>query len=252
MTIKEWNEYFESNKTNTLKIEGDEHQLTDQERHLISTSIQSFQLGESSEGNILKRQALMFCEQVGSYEYLEAIQHLIREENRHSAYLGQFMSLHKIEKIKHGINDTVFRFLRRLLGVEQSVRVLVTAEIIALTYYDCLGSATDSKVLKTICKRMCDEETIHVDFQMQQIHWMNFQKHALISALANIFHLFLFCSALLPVWMEHKKVLKIKYSFKSFFKKAKNDFIESTYQGQVAAAKKLVKEGFLKQEALCI
>ena len=252
MKLKKWNEYFAQNKTNTLAVVKDDHALTAEERNRISSSIQSFQLGESSEGLILKKQALRFCEGVGSYEYLEAIKHLIREENRHSAYLGQFMDLHQIGKIKKGINDTVFRFLRRLMGVEQSIRVLVTAEVIAITYYDCLSVATESNLLKQICKRMHDEEIVHVDFQMQQIHWMNFQKHALSSAVSNILHYFLFCTALVPVWLEHKNVLKMKYTFKSFFLKAKTDFVEATYNGQIVAAKKLVQEGFLKQEALCI
>lgn len=252
MNLKKWNEYFAKNSTNTLAVVKDDHILTSVERDRISTSIQSFQLGESSEGLILKKQALRFCEDVGSYEYFEAIKYLIREENRHSAYLGQFMDLHQIHKIKKGINDSIFRFLRRLLGVEQSVRVLVTAEVIAITYYDCLAVATESNLLKQICKRMQEEEVVHVEFQMQQIHWMNFQKHALTSALSNILHLFLFCSALVPVWLEHKKVLKMKHTFKSFVLKAKNDFVEATYQGQVVAAKKLVKEGFFKKEALCI
>ncbi len=252
MTIHEWNRHFEKNRSNTMEVSHDEYQMSKMELDRITKSIQSFQLGESSEGKILKKQAKHFCDEIGSYDYLDAVKHLIREENRHSAYLAKFMDIHKIPKIKTGINDSIFRFIRRLMGVELSTRVLVTAEVIAITYYDCLGNSTGSNLLKQICQRMCDEELTHINFQMQHIHWKNFKKHTLFWVLANLMHYILFCSALLPVWIEHKKVLKTKYTFKNFCKKALTDFVDFTYQGQLLAAKQLVNEGFIKAEALCI
>jgi demethoxyubiquinone hydroxylase (CLK1/Coq7/Cat5 family) len=251
METQNWLTYFEVNKTNVLQIEKDPHNLSNQERQRITKSIQSFQLGESSEGHILRQQARVQSEQMDRPEYLLAIEHLIREENRHSSYLGQFMNQHEIPKMKRGWNDACFRFLRRLAGVELSTRVLVTAEVIAMTYYDCLAVATESKVLRTICQRMCEEEQIHVAFQMHHIHEINFKKYALASAVSNILHFLLLGVTVFAVWYEHKEVLESKYDFKSFRSKVFEDFKECTYKGQRSAALALAEAGFFSKEALC-
>jgi hypothetical protein len=251
MEIQNWLTYFESNMKNGLSISKDVHTLTDEERKRITGSIQSFQLGESSEGNVLREQARAQSIKTGEPGYLEAIEHLIREENLHSAYLGQFMQQHSIPKIKRGWNDACFRFLRRLAGVELSTRILVTAEVIALTYYECLGGATQSAVLKEICSRMCEEEKAHIKFQMFQIHRINFQKHTLFGSLSNILHFVLTFVTLFPVWLGHKEVLRTKYDFRTYVKKVWSDFQNSTYQGQLNAARSLVRTGFLSPEVLC-
>jgi hypothetical protein len=251
MKTKDWLNHFETNHSNVLAIKPDTYRLTDDERSRITSSIQSFQLGESSEGHILREQARTYSEQIDRPEYLRSIEHLIKEENRHSSYLLSFMRVHKIPQLRRGWNDSCFRFLRRLAGIEQSARVLVTAEIIAMTYYSCLGSATQSPVLKEICQRMCDEEKSHVSFQMQHIHEMNFRKHGLLGALANLAHFVLLLTALLFVWTEHRQVLRSQHTFKSFVKKVCRDFIEVNYEGQLSAAQTLVDEGYLSKEALC-
>lgn len=251
MEIKDWVNYFESNKKNNLTVPNDTYILTDIERMRITGSIESFQLGESSEGHVLRLQARKQSIKSREPEYLEAIEHLIREENIHSSYLGRFMESHSIPKLKRGWNDACFRFLRRLAGVEFSSRILVIAEVIAITYYDCLGSATESPVLKLICKRMCDDEKAHVDFQMYQLHKINFQKHALNSSLCNIFHFLIAFATLFPVWIEHRKVLGVQYTCSGFVSKVYKDFQEYTYQGQLNACHSLVKSGFLSPEVLC-
>ena len=251
MELKDWLNYFEANKKNRLVCPNDTYTLTEEERQRIASSIQSFQLGESSEGHVLRAQARKQSIETGEPEYLVAIEHLIREENLHSSYLGHFMNQHSIPKLKRGWNDAYFRFLRRLAGVELSSRVLVIAEVIAITYYDCLSTATQSHVLKQICQRMHEDEKAHVEFQMYQIHKINFQKHALSSSLANIFHFILAYATLFPVWIEHRKVLSTRYSLSSFIEKVYKDFQECTYQGQLKACQSLVKSGYLSPEVLC-
>jgi len=251
MTLHDWTHYFRSNQKTRLKVPPETYDLTPAERRRITKSIQSFQLGESSEGNILRLQARQQSEQTGEPEYLEAIEHLIREENWHSAYLAQFMRRHKIPRFKRGFNDTVFRFLRRLAGVELSCRVLVTAEVIAMTYYDCLAVATNSPVLNLICRKMCEEEKAHVDFQMFQIHRINLQKHALSGSLADIFHFLLTSFTLVPVWWEHRRVLQVKYSGFQFAAKVWRDFQNAMADGQTQAAQSLIRAGLLRPEVLC-
>jgi hypothetical protein len=59
-----------------------------------SRLIQGFQIGEASEGRHLKSGALEFARRTGNTDCSKTITCLIREENRHSAYLGAFMRHH--------------------------------------------------------------------------------------------------------------------------------------------------------------
>jgi hypothetical protein len=248
---KEWLTHLKTNAAKTMAIPKDSYRLSNAERESIEKSIQSFQLGESSEGHVLMAQARVLCDESGEFAYLECIQHLIREENRHSAYLAAFMNAHGIAKIKRGFNDHCFRFLRRLAGVEWSVRILVIAEIIALTYYHALGQSTGSPVLRAICERMCQEEKDHVRFQLFHIHEMAFRKHGLVADLANIAHALVFIVTLMPVWIEHRTVLRSEHTFLSFFRTTWRDFQIYSGAAQDEAILSLVRRGFLSASVLC-
>jgi hypothetical protein len=174
----------------------------------------------------------------------------IDEENRHAEYLGQFMDRQGIERAKATLNDTAFRFLRKLMGIELSIRVLVIAETIALTYYLCLKEATRSKQLALICERMLSDERAHVVFQMQHIHEMNFRKHPLSAIWCDVFHFLLLAATLVAVWLEHRQVLTIKYSFTSFFRKVWRDFCFAARRGQNRAFCELRKRGEIRRRAV--
>ncbi len=56
-------------------------------------------------------------------------------------------------------------------GLKGEVTVLVTAEMIALTYYDALAKSTDSPVLKSICEQMLHDELPHIMFQSHTLQY---------------------------------------------------------------------------------
>lgn len=239
MTTKKWLEWFKYNASTQLEVPVESYRLSTEEKQTIQSSIQSFQLGEQSEGKALLKQAKLFAKSEGRLEYVETIKYLIREENLHSSYLGQFMKVQDIPKKTKTTTDTVFRFLRQILGIETNIRVLVTAELVALTYYSSLSRTTRSKVLKTICSRMLEDEQQHVKFQMQHIHEMNYQKPPLYSALSDIGHAFILACTLPAVWLEHRKVLKSEFTFFSFFNRVWSDFIEAMDFGREDALQAL-------------
>lgn len=102
---------------------------------LIQPSVRAFQKGEGSDGANLLRQAEIFSVKTGEKGYKKAIRWFIKEENFHSAYLRKFMDFHKIRPLKKSRLDDIFRILRKLGGLKCEVTILVTAEIIALTYF---------------------------------------------------------------------------------------------------------------------
>lgn len=161
-----WINYFKHNNRQRLKTDfSQETRLSENELALILPSIQAFQRGEGSDGRYLQKAAAKWAKKSGRPEYEEAMAWFIREENQHSSYLKEFMNYYHIDEAKSSFLDWVFRRLRQLAGLRCEVTVLVTAEMIALTYYDALSRSTDSPALKSICRQMLRDELPHIMFQ---------------------------------------------------------------------------------------
>lgn len=162
----EWISYFEGNAQRRLNIDfSEERSLTERVKRLVFPSIRAFQQGERSDGRFLLRTVDSYVRASGQTEYRRAMQLFVAEENRHSAYLKAYMVQHGIKIVRASLLDGLFRWLRHLGGIKCEVTVLVTAEMIALTYYDALSRCTDSKALQEICRRMLEDEVPHVIFQ---------------------------------------------------------------------------------------
>jgi hypothetical protein len=235
MITQRYLDHFKVNAKQVLLCQPDDYQLSLEERETISSSVQAFQLGEASEGRHLLSMARNYSEESQNPAYHQAIAYLIKEENRHSAYLGKFMRAQGIPLKKSCWTNKIFRGLRRFAGLELSLRTLVSAELIALTYYDCLGESSGSPLLKRICECMVEEEEMHVEFQMHHIHEINFQKFPLMMALADLGHAVILASTLCAVWLEHRKVLRKKFVFSTYFKKVWDDFATAMDRGRESA-----------------
>lgn len=225
-TSSEWLEYFQFNRQHLLPIHWESSELiNDIEKTNISSSIRSFQLGESSEGTNLLKAARAYAAVSGDTFYVEALKLFIAEEQRHAADLGRFMKLQGIALAKRHWTDSIFRKLRKLANLELAIVVLLTAEIIALVYYDALGKATRSLVLTQLCQQILHDENQHVCFQSQQLgklrqHLPNWQV-----ACRELLQRSFFGATLLLVWFDHKKVFRAGgYTLSSFFNSAWMEF----------------------------
>src|SRR5262245_60390437 len=108
-STRDWVEHFRQNRSRLLPIPwGRGAELSDEERVAITSSIQAFQLGESSEGRNLMRHARAWAAYSGDADYVEAIGMLIAEEQRHARDLGRFMEMNGIPCIRRRWTDSVF------------------------------------------------------------------------------------------------------------------------------------------------
>ena len=89
----------------------------------------------------------------------------IKEEQTHAAVLGRFLDQQGIPRLRGHWLDGIFRALRRVLGLEHTLRVLLTAEVVAAVYYRALFSATYSGLLQQLCRRIMLDEEMHLNFQ---------------------------------------------------------------------------------------
>jgi hypothetical protein len=217
--------YFESNKTHFSGIDwAQEDNLTERERKIITTSIQQFQRGENSEGKHFFAFAKTFPDPL----YLECIKLFIAEEQTHALVLGKFMDKHSIPKIKKHWVDECFRWLRKFSGLENSVIVLVTAEIIAKVYYKALMNCTTSGLLKKICMQILKDEDQHIIFQCCTLSDFYVKKNLIRKFFTRSFHFILMIGTILIVWMYHRKVFATGgYHFNNFFTAGISIFFEA-------------------------
>lgn len=149
----DWIAHFKANQEHRLQIDfSKEPKLTPLEKSLISPSIRSFQKGEASEGRFLLHQARGYADRNHDPDYPEAMKWFVVEENWHSAYLKKYMDYHRIPVGRRSFPDDIFRLLRKTGGLRSEITVLVTAEMIALSYYRALAECVDSPALKSICR----------------------------------------------------------------------------------------------------
>jgi hypothetical protein len=200
-------------------------QLTEKERRAITPSIQQFQLGEGSRGQRLLERGQKFGRSIDDPLFAGALEIFIKEEQQHSRYLAAFMESQSIPLVQKHWVDTVFRKLRGLAGLELSLTVLATAEIIAVPYYRALRGATASPILKMICNRILDDEANHLKFQASMLARAASARAAVFQrALGELHRLFLL-GTLGIVWGEHRAVFKAAgYTFSKFKNEALVEF----------------------------
>lgn len=226
-TSLEWREYYEQNAQSLLDIPWDVGgDLSDDERAAIASSVQGFQAGESSEGRHLFRYAQEYANKSGDHQYVAVIKLFIAEEQRHASDLARFLQLNEIPVLKTTFPDRVFRRLRHMFGgLEISIGVLITAEIIAKVYYAALKDATNSRILRTLCDQILRDEVKHVEFQAEQLGKFRRRRKSIFQWITVGIHRFLYLGTCFVVWQFHKQAIrKGGFNFRQFWRSCWTEF----------------------------
>lgn len=166
-------------------------------------------MGETSEGRHLYHYAKEYAQRSGDCEYLGAIQLFIAEEQRHARNLARFLKLNQIPTLETTFLDRIFRRLRHMFGgLEISIAVLITGEIIAKVYYAVLKEASNSIVLRTLCDRILGDEEQHVEFQAQQLGKLRAHRGRLLGWLTMTMQRCLYWGTCILVWEFHKQAIR--------------------------------------------
>ena len=88
------------------------------------------------------------------------------------------------------------------------MRVLATAEVLAIPYYTALRDATGSPLLRSICCRILAEEAQHLRFQAFTFWHLGSRRTALLGAVTRALHRWFLKATTLLVWMEHRWVFR--------------------------------------------
>lgn len=214
MSFTHWALHFvrNANQFNHIDIAG-EARLPADVLAVVASSVQQFQRGENSEGRHLMDRA----HEMGDTTYADALRVFIREEQEHARILGMWLQHQGIPLVREDVVDGIFRLLRRLGGLEWSVRVLITAELIAAVYYRALRDATPSAALAAICQQILLDEEQHITFQSSAIRAMDRQRSAVARFVRHNLHRLLIVAAVGVVWLQHGRVMRRSaWSFTTF------------------------------------
>ena len=224
-TSYDWIEYFYQNAPDPTFPWQEGIRLSEKERKAVIASIQQFQLGESASGSRMLERAQRFARKTGDLGLVPALRLFLREEQRHSRILAQFLQLENAPCLpKHWIHS-VFRALRGMAGLELCLKVLVTAEVLARPYYSALHDATNSPLLRSICKRIFDEEGAHLRFQAFTLICFQQRHRRITQAIIKKAHSLLLWSTAILVWVEHKPVFRSAgRTFGAFWSEASREF----------------------------
>jgi hypothetical protein len=217
-----WRDHFQASGLEESSLPwGDAYRLANGEREAICRSIQQFQLGENARGRRLLSRGRASAEAADDPYFVEALHLFVREEQRHSTMLLRFMHRESITPVGRHWIDTVFRHVRVMAGLELELRVLVTAEIIAVPYYQALGQATKSNLLAGISERILRDETAHLRFQASLLGRLGVRRNLVLRlVVSEIQRLFLMGTSFL-VWLGHRRVFSAAgYSPDQFVKEA--------------------------------
>jgi len=199
--------------------------LTAKERRVVSRAIQQFQLGEFARGRGLKRRAAAHPVLGADSDWLPALQLFIAEEQEHSHILGRFLDREEIPRLAAHWLDGVFRRLRKLAGLELCAAVLVTAETLAIPFYQALRDATHSPLLRAICVRILCDEAAHLRFQALTLGLIRRPLGKGAQAIRSIGHVVLFDGTALLLWQQHSRVFRAAHwNFRRFWREARQEF----------------------------
>ena len=201
------------------------YRLSATELRLVGRSIQQFQLGEWARGRGFKRRAACDAVLAADRWFLPTLELFIAEEQGHSSMLGRFLDHEQIPRLTNDWLDGAFRRLRKLAGLELCVTVLVTAEVLAMPFYQALRDATKSNLLRSICVRILCDEAAHLNFQALTLGLSRQPLSERARALRSCCHTMLFRGTALLLWKQHRKVFRAAgWDFGRFWKDARRWF----------------------------
>jgi hypothetical protein len=213
-----WREHFRRNAGRQRVIPWeDAFGLTDDQRRILLPSLQDFQLGESSEGRHGQARAATYASQIGDPHYAEAVRLFFAEENRHAGYLACYLGLHGVRPIGRSWTDFVFRRVRRLMGLELLLTVLLTAELIGEVYYRAVRAATACPALRAICAQLLRDERMHVRFHVERFRFLRRGRAEARTKMQDGLWQCFFVATSMAVWHKHGRAMRLGgYGFRRF------------------------------------
>lgn len=169
MNYQHWIQHFHTNRHD--RPEPDWHApftMPEETRRLLAPSLAEYQLGDGGgECKLVARDAEQYR---GSAQDARTVVDLwFAEEREHSRLLGRV-----VERVKGSFVTTTFGFelfyaIRRRLGVQFEMLVLLIVEIVSTGYYRVIRRHVGDEPLADMCKLILRDEARHIDFHRDRL-----------------------------------------------------------------------------------
>lgn len=163
-----WLSYFENNKKDKHSFVWPQYLDTPYSLRVpIIKSLQRFQIGETGDGNHLRKYAKTLNDPL----YEQCIDLFVKEENGHALVLARIIELMDGYLITWHWSDYAFVSLRHLLGLKTEIFIILTAEIVGKCFYKACADKLPDQSLRTIFSSIVLDEIAHLKF-----HWSFMRK----------------------------------------------------------------------------
>lgn len=160
---KNWLLFFRNNSYNHDIEKFDTSRLSEIEKLALRNSLSIFQIGESGEGKIAK--------EIDSYKskfihknYKECLKLFVKEEGRHARILANMISSLNGKLLEFNFTEKLFKYGRRLLGIELKLLVLLVAETISIEFYKFYADKLPLSGLRASLIQILKDEEKHLEF----------------------------------------------------------------------------------------
>ncbi len=169
MNTHHWIHHFRSNAQSKRERSLPEIPCTlpDDIRKPLAASLATFQLGESGGGTRLRQYARTVAPLEQFQGYQRAIDLFIAEEQGHAALLSHVVRHLGGELLQRQWTNSVFRHFRTLINLDFNIQILLTAELIAETYYGQLYLRVPDELVRSASKEILRDEIQHLAFQRE-------------------------------------------------------------------------------------
>ena len=183
--------------------------ITPDETKVILTSLQAWQLGETSEGKHLLKAADKYARAVDEPRYVEAIALFIKEEQKHGNNLGLYLDRIGKTRVTRNWGDSLFRRIRYFnTNMELWTLAVITVESTAQLFYVALRDATSCGLLKGICTDILIDEADHIIFQTERLSIIYENGSGFLKKWkATLYRLSFFLGSQL-VWLAHRELFE--------------------------------------------
>ncbi len=248
---EQWHRHFLGNRHGFPSLPwNNPYRLSADEIRLVGGAIQQFQLGEWARGRGFRRRAATHPVLGRDPWFLPALELFIAEEQGHSQILGRFLDREGIPRLESHWVDGIFRRLRKLAGLEVCAMVLVTAEVLAMPFYQALRDATRSDLLRSIAVRILCDEAAHLRYQALTLGLIRRPLGEMARAIRSLGHRMLFLAAACTLWQQHGRVFRAAgWRFRRFWKESWRGFAHLELQIQKVSLVRLC-DGCFDQQRL--
>lgn len=167
-------------------------------------SQQRFELGESGDGRGLLSKAAKHGDPI----YVEALQLLVVEEQKHSELFARGLERLDGQRIMAHWSDSVFVFLRRTLGLRTELGLFLVAESVSIGYFTALAQNAPDPVLRGIGQRVCMDEQDHIRFQTDRLRQGFSTTPKIVRTVAHALLTVVALGASIVVALDHRAALR--------------------------------------------